>query len=119
YRLGVELRTGVFAGGGSDRRGFARLSTQFDLDTRVAGRALVGHTVASAVTGSRPDLQQYVFMGGPATAPGYGYHEFVGRVGVSQRVEVRQSLPFVAIPLGRYGRTPASMTLAPYLHAVY
>lgn len=119
YRLGGEVRTGIFAGGGGDRRGFARLSGQLELDTRVAGRLLVGRTVASAVVGARPDLQHYVFMGGPATAPGYRFHEFVGRVGVSQRLELQQSLPFVAIPLGRYGRAPASMTLAPYVHAVY
>ena len=28
-------------------------------------------------------------------------------------------IPFVAVPLGRFGRAPGRMTLAPYAHAVF
>ncbi|HMI54863.1 MAG TPA: hypothetical protein VK494_01615, partial [Gemmatimonadaceae bacterium] len=46
-------------------------------------------------------------------------HEFVGRAGVSQRMEFRFLAPFAAIPLGRFGRAPGSITLAPFATAVW
>ena len=60
--------------------------------------------------------QHLVYLGGPVTGPGYQFHEFAGRAGISQRLEFRTPIPFPAIPLGRYGRTPAQITLAPYAH---
>ena len=81
---------------------------------------LVLQTSAGAV-GSRQELpvQEMIFLGGPTTAPGYRFHEFVGRAGVSQRVEWRSPIPFVAIPLGRFGRVPSSATIAPFGQFVY
>ena len=58
-------------------------------------------------------------MGGPTTGPGYRFHQFVGRAGLSQRVEWRVPAPFPSIPLGRFGRAPAQATLAPFAQAIW
>lgn len=63
--------------------------------------------------------QDLVYFGGAVSGPGYHFHELVGRVGISQRVEWRSPVPFVSIPLGRFGRAPAAMTVAPFVHGVY
>ena len=63
--------------------------------------------------------QHLVFLGGPTSGPGYDFHEFVGRAGVSQRLEWRFLAPFIPIPLGRYGRVPGTITLAPFATAVW
>jgi hypothetical protein len=79
---------------------------------------LVARTSAAAVRGNAP-LQELAYFGGPVTAPGYRFHELVGRGGAAQRVEWRTPVRFVPISLGRYGRSPATATLAPYAHVVY
>jgi hypothetical protein len=38
---------------------------------------------------------------------------------VSQRVELRTPAPFPSFKLGRYGRTPATVTLAPYVNTIW
>ena len=83
-----------------------------------SARVVVRTSVAGGVG---PDLppQEFVHLGGPTTAPGYEFHELVGRVGVSQRLETRFSVPFPALPLGRYGHTGRAATLAPYAHTAY
>ncbi|MEP6905193.1 MAG: hypothetical protein ABI875_03870, partial [Gemmatimonadales bacterium] len=63
--------------------------------------------------------QHLVYLGGPTPGPGYEFHQFAGRMGVSQRVELRTPAPFPSFKLGRYGRTPASITLAPYVNAIW
>jgi hypothetical protein len=63
--------------------------------------------------------QELVYLGGPVTGPGYDFHAFAGRFGASQRVEWRTPVPFPSISLGRYGRSPARATLAPFAHTVY
>jgi hypothetical protein len=77
-------------------------------------RTSVGSTIG-------PDLprQEFVFLGGPTSAPGYEFHELVGGFGASERVEGRFSIPFVALPLGRYGNTGSRATLAPFAHVAY
>ncbi|HTK52919.1 MAG TPA: hypothetical protein VL308_13610 [Gemmatimonadaceae bacterium] len=81
---------------------------------RLATRTSVGSTIG-------PDLprQEFVFLGGPTSAPGYEFHELVGGFGASERVEGRFSIPFVALPLGRYGNTGSRATLAPFAHVAY
>jgi hypothetical protein len=85
----------------------------------VGGTRLVAHSVAAALAVS-PDVkrgmppQELVYFGGPTTAPGYDLHELVGSAGLSQRLEWQLPLPFVAVPLGRFGRAPARATLAPF-----
>jgi hypothetical protein len=80
---------------------------------------LVGRTSAAVGIGSDLPPQEFVYLGGPTTAPGYEFHELVGRIGGSQRLEARLPIPFFALSLGRYGNTGRSATLAPFLHSAY
>lgn len=81
-------------------------------------RRLVLETVAAGAVGRVP-VQELAYFGGPVTGPGYDFHALAGRAGASQRVEWRVPVPFPSLSLGRYGRSPAALTLAPYAHAVY
>lgn len=110
-RWRAELRGGLWEGGTRT----LRLSVSADADRRLGSGQLVLATTAAAVTGSAVP-QQLAYLGGPVTGPGLGFHSLAGRVGVGQRVEWRAPVPFVGIPVGRFGSTPASMTLAPYVH---
>lgn len=86
----------------------------------VGGATVVASSFVGGVVGSARDLpQQRIFLGGPTSGPGYGYHTFVGTAAAFQRVEWRREVPFMAVPLARYGRVPGRMTLAPYAHAVW
>ncbi|MFN2566565.1 MAG: hypothetical protein ABR499_16330, partial [Gemmatimonadaceae bacterium] len=77
----------------------------------------VSHSVLAAATASsRIPPQELVYFGGPATAPGYEYHDLVGAAGLSQRLEWQMPVPFVVVPLGRFGRVPARAILAPFAH---
>jgi hypothetical protein len=38
---------------------------------------------------------------------------------MSQRLEGQFTVPFFSLPLPKYGKAPASFTLAPYVHLVY
>jgi len=58
--------------------------------------------------------QLLVFAGGPTTAPGYDFHAFRSRALVSQRVEWRTPIPFLPLPLGRWGRIPGEARIAPF-----
>ncbi|NUP70540.1 MAG: hypothetical protein HOQ16_04955 [Gemmatimonadaceae bacterium] len=59
--------------------------------------------------------QEWLWFGGPLTAPGYDYHELGALAGLSQRVEWRTPIPVPAIPLGRFGKVPGEATLAPFV----
>ena len=126
-RLRGELRGGRYdvVGGGMTAgatagttawtlRGFALA----DYQRPMGGWTLVSHTTVAASSGNGAQLpQQLVYLGGPVSGPGYEYHAFVGRAGFTQRVEGRFSVPFVPIPLGRFGTVPGQATLAPFVHA--
>jgi len=91
-----------------------------DLERPIGRQRIVLHTIAGGV-GGRDDVipsQELFYFGGPVTAPGYDFHQLVGRAGLSQRLEWRLPVPFVALPLGRFGKVPASATLAPYAQIV-
>jgi hypothetical protein len=104
----------------SFRGQFLRPSLTLDLQKPVGESRIVWHTVAAGIFGHDTIPPQHlVYFGGPTTGPGYDFHEFAGRGGVSQRVEYRFLAPFVPIPLGRFGRTPASVTLAPFATGVW
>ena len=97
-----------------------RGSIDADLERPFGEHRLVLRTVAAAVGGKHDLLpsQELVYFGGPVSGPGYDFHQFVGRAGVSQRVEWRVPVPFLSLSLGRFGTTPASAKLAPYAHVV-
>jgi hypothetical protein len=92
-----------------------------DIERPVGADRIVSRTTAAAVGGGHDAVppQDLVFLGGPTTGPGYDFHEFAGRVGVSQRLEWQLPVPFPAIALGRFGHTPAAATLAPFVNAIY
>jgi hypothetical protein len=122
-RVEGELRTTWFL----SRRLFvghprtARLFLDASLQRPVGDHRIVSRTTLAAVgaTSAFVPPQELVYLGGPVSGPGYRYHELVGEVGVSQRLEWRTPAPFVAIPLGRFGEAPPRMTLAPYAHVVF
>ena len=132
--LGTELRTAVeLRTLRSERAGVACLATGCfppfttlrgsfvaDLERPFGRQRIVLHTIGGAV-GGRDDVipaPELFYFGGPVSAPGYEFHQLVGRAALSQRLEWRVPVPFVALPLGRFGRVPASATLAPYAHVV-
>jgi hypothetical protein len=123
-RVSAELRGGLFEGRDTviahGDPWFARAFAWARIERPVGRYRLVLHTALGAVDAS-PDVppQELVFFGGPTTGPGYRFHEFIGDVGVSQRIEWRVPVPFFSIPLGRFGRAPAAATLAPFSNAVY
>lgn len=104
----------------ADRGDILRPSVMIDLQRPFGSRRLIFHTIASGtLSGDSVSPQHYTFLGGPTTGPGYEFHEFVGRGGLSQRIEWRTTAPFFPIPLGRYGKAPGSITLAPFATAVW
>jgi hypothetical protein len=64
-------------------------------------------------------VQHLVFMGGPTSAPGYQFHQFASTSGISQRLELQFPVGFPSFSLGRYGKTPASLTLAPFANVMW
>jgi hypothetical protein len=99
---------------------FGRFSLTADGERAIGAHRLVTQTIAAGIVGPDPLPPQHLaFLGGPSTAPGYNFHEFVGRVGVSQRVEVQHPLSFYSIPLGPFAKTPPSVTIAPFASVVW
>lgn len=123
---GTEARGGVTVVGseiepvaGPSAR-VARAALDFSARMPVAAGRVVARTIAAgASAGQAVPLQDAVFFGGPVTGPGLGFHALTSGVGVSQRLEWQSRIPFVAINLGRFGRVPSSIVLAPYVHGVW
>ena len=123
YELGAHLsvsgiRTESWAI--SERGAFLRPSLVLDLQKPFGSSRLLFHTIAVGIfSNDTVPAQHLVYLGGPTTGPGYDFHEFVGRGGVSQRIEYRFLAPFLPIPLGRFGRAPGTVTLAPFAAGVW
>ncbi len=99
---------------------FSRWSARANLEKPLGKNRIISRSlVASIAGGDSIPLQRLVFLGGPTTGPGYDFHQFAARAGGSQRLELRAPAPFPSFSLGRYGRTPASLTLAPYVNAIW
>ena len=98
---------------------FGRAFAEATFSQTIGRQRLVLRTTIGAITPDGAPPQDQLFLGGPITGPGYAYHQFAAAFGASQRVEWHTPLPFWPVPLGAYGRTPASFTLAPYAHVVY
>ena len=102
------------------RSDLLRPALTLDLQKPFGSQRILFHTIAAAVvSGDSIPAQHLVYLGGPTSGPGYEFHEFVGRAGVSQRIEWRFPAPFLPIPLGRFGRAPGTITLAPFVTAVW
>ncbi|HKW48134.1 MAG TPA: hypothetical protein VJN70_11840 [Gemmatimonadaceae bacterium] len=97
-----------------------RASVVAGLERPFGNQRLVMHTIAGGV-GGKDDVipsQELFYFGGPVSAPGYDFHQLVGRMGLSERLEWHSPIPFFPVPLGRFGKIPASATLAPYAQFV-
>ena len=123
YELGAHLAVSAIrraSPANSQPGDFLRPSLMLDLQKPFGSSRLLFHTIAAGVfTGDTLPAQHLVYLGGPTSGPGYDFHEFVGRGGVSQRIEYRFLAPFFGIPLGRFGRAPGTITLAPFATAVW
>lgn len=124
--------------GGSVLRGELEAHGAVTSDTGSATNHTIGRVVAEVVvekafTGSRIVLRsaggvawgadtlpasELLYAGGPVSAPGYVASRFAARRLLSQRIEWQFPIPAPAIPLGRWGRVPGTVTLAPYFNAL-
>jgi hypothetical protein len=122
-RFGGQLRGGALQpleGGSEGNAAFGRATlTAHGERTLGSGRLVLESTVAGLLAPPDAPPQELVYLGGPVTGPGYDYHQFVGRVGGSGRIEWRTHVPFFGLSLGPYGQVPASATLAPFATVIY
>ena len=99
---------------------FGRFVFAANLERSIGRQRIVLRALDVASTrGEQLPFQHYVYLGGPVTGPGYNFHQLGGDAGGSHRVEIQPPVPFVPFRLGRYGRTPASITFAPYANLIW
>jgi len=122
----IELATYDGTGGGWGTE-MPLVRARLDLQVRrpTARGAFVSRTILHATQplaatsnmfiAPRP-VQDFVYVGGPVSAPGYAFHSLAGRSALSQRFELHYRIPFIPIDLGRFGRVPSTLTVAPYVH---
>lgn len=120
---GLTLASGAYTG--SDHNGNAirplalRMSGTLSLERAMGDdRTFFSMTQATLAAGRELPPQWLAFAGGPWSAPGYGFHEFRARALLSERLEMRLRVPAPSIGLGRYGRSPPHVTLAPFVQAL-
>jgi hypothetical protein len=97
-------------------RGIATL----DAARRFSGGQLALSLLAAGLSnadGAPP--QSLIYLGGPVSAPGYDFHSLAGARAVAAHAEWRVRVPFVPVPLGSWGRAPATATLAPFVHGAW
>ena len=119
FDLGATLTGGQYAlAGGGDAttlRGFAHATWQRPMD----GWQLVTRATVAASAGSGAWLPtQLVYLGGPVSGPGYDFAQFAVRGGATLHLEARLPVPFLPVPLGRFGRVPGAAVLAPFVHVI-
>ena len=97
-------------------RAFASISVERPYD---AGRLTL--TLAGGAVGASAAVppQEWLYLGGPVSAPGYRYHELAALTGATTRAEWRMKVPAPSLSLGRFGRIPGEATLAPFAQATY
>ncbi len=120
----AELRTGLFSGQdtsiASSQPFYGRFFFATNMERRIGtNRLLLSSTAAGVAAGPDVPAQEYVFLGGPVSGPGYGYHELTGTFGATQHVEWQFPFPFPSVGLGRFGRSPPNATLAPFAHVAF
>lgn len=101
-------------------RMMSRFVARASVERPVGQGRFVSRTLAAWIAGGEAvPAQHLIFLGGPTTGPGYDFHQFSARAGLSQRIEVQFPAPFFSVRLGRYGKTPASVTIAPFVNAIW
>ena len=123
-RVHAQVRGGWYAGRDTTlaerHPDFERAFVEIHAQRKVGADALLLAATAAGVRASSGiPAQEYVFLGGPVSGPGYDYHRFASQLGATGHAEWRLGIPFFGMSLGAFGRAPASATLAPYVHTVY
>ncbi|HEY2026896.1 MAG TPA: hypothetical protein VGG78_07790 [Gemmatimonadaceae bacterium] len=97
-----------------------RAFASIDVERPIGASRVVVETSGGAV-GANGDIppQEWLYFGGPVSAPGYGFHELASPVGATTRVEWRAPIRVPAIPLGRFGKVPGEATLAPFVQGTF
>ncbi|MGV3710806.1 MAG: hypothetical protein ACO1Q7_18430 [Gemmatimonas sp.] len=96
----------------------ARISGDVTFERGLPGeRVLLLRTIAGGTIGQNIPPQWLTFAGGVLSAPGYQWSSLAGKAVLSERVEFRQPVPGAPVPLGKYGRAPGRIILAPYVQA--
>ena len=103
----------------ASRGELVRLHLDAEWGLRLGASTLRLRSIAAAVSNGVVPTQDLVRFGGPISGPGYAYHRFAAARGASQRLELQRRIPFVPIDLGRFGRVPGTLVLAPYAHGVW
>lgn len=119
----LQLRGGLYEGHdsipGEDPFVVGRVAAKLDAMRHFGSTTLVFRFAGATVLGgSRVPPQEHVYMGGPVSGPGYGFHDFASDFAMSSRLEIQFRVPFLSVPMLRYGKAPPSATLAPYMHLV-
>jgi hypothetical protein len=106
---------------GAERIRVARGSADLRVERPFGAHRLVLRSTVAGVDAETndPPPQHLVYLGGPVSAPGYGFHQLVGDFGFGQRVEWRAPVPFPSFRLGRFGTVPGTATVAPFFHLAY
>ena len=97
-------------------RAFASLSLERQYDSGRLAMSLAGGAVGG---GGTIPAQEWLYFGGPVSAPGYRFHELAALAGATTRAEWRMKIPAPSLSLGRFGRIPGEATLAPFAQATY
>ena len=81
---------------------------------------LVTRTFGGALVGGAPAPEQRLLrLGGPAGGAGFDFHQFAGRAAFSQKLEWQHAVPFIPLRLGRFGKVPSALTLAPFVSGMW
>ncbi len=97
-----------------------RLFASLGVERPFAQSRLVLQSYAGAVGASGPiPPQEWLWLGGPTSAPGYSFHELGAAIAVSQRAELRLPVAVPSFSLGRFGRVPGQATVAPFAQATF
>jgi hypothetical protein len=120
-RVSGELRLSTFTIGPSIPsatlgRAYVNLSLERPLDWGRLALFIAGGAVGSTHT-AQP--QDWLYFGGPTSAPGYRFHELAALAGVTTRLEWRSQIPAPSVSLGRFGRIPGQATLAPFVQGTF
>jgi hypothetical protein len=120
WRVASRLETSRWSAVGTPIAGeVLRASIDLEAHWALGAQQLRLRSTAAALSGGALPPQDLVRFGGPVSGPGYAFHRFAARRGMSQRLELQRRIPFVPMDLGRFGRVPATLVLAPYAHAVW
>ena len=107
------------AGTNTHRSDFGRVSAELALIRAVGADRFALAAYAAAAVGPEIPRQSLAFFGGPVTGPGYDFHQFAARAGLSARVEWRHLAATVPVSLGRFGSLAMPVTVAPFAQGIW